>query len=112
MTNIFVGEFGRVIYVETGYNLTSATNVEIHFSAPPGGTSFVNSAAVSVLASNITNSACGIVFSAGKTVEYKLNQGDISGSAAAGNWSVHVEADFGPSVHLISSSFRFKAAMP
>jgi hypothetical protein len=112
MTNIFVGEYGKVIYVDTQYNLSSATNLEIHFSAPPGGTSFLNSTSVSVLASNLTNSACGVVFSANKTAVYKVNQGDISGSAAAGNWKVWIEADFGATVHLISSSFRFKASQP
>jgi len=111
MTDIYVGEYGKSLYVETGYDLSSATKVEIHFSAPSGGTSFVNSASVSVLAANLTSSACGI-FSANKTVEYILNQGDISGSAAAGTWKVWVEADFGSTVHLISSSFRFKAKLP
>jgi len=111
MTDIFVGEYGKTIYVETGHDLSSATNVEIHFSAPAGATSFVNSVSVSVLASNLTSSACG-VFSANKTVEYIVNQGDISGSAAAGTWKVWIEADFGSTVHLISSSFRFKAKYP
>jgi hypothetical protein len=112
MTNIFVGEYGKTIYINTQYDLVSASKVEVHFSAPPGGTSFLNSTSVSVLAANITSSACGTVFSAGKTVEYRVNQGDISGSAAAGTWKVWVEADFGATVHLISSSFRFKASMP
>ena len=111
MTNIYVGEYGKTIYVETGLNLSSATSVAIHFSAPSGGTSFTNSASVSVLAANLTTSACG-TFSALKTVEYIVNQGDISGSAAAGTWKVWVEAHFGASVHLISSSFRFKASLP
>lgn len=111
MTDIFVGEYGKTLYIETGYDLTSASGVEIHFSAPSGGTSFVNSASVSVLAANLTTSACG-TFSAGKTVEYVVNSGDFSGSAAAGTWKVWVEADFTGSVHLISSSFRFKVRAP
>lgn len=110
MTDIYVGERGKTLYIETGYDLSSASGVEIHFSAPSGGTSFVNSASVSVLAANVST-PCG-VFSANKTVEYVVNSGDFSGSAAAGTWKVWVEADFGGSVHLISSSFRFKARMP
>ena len=111
MTDIFVGEYGKTLYVETGYDLSSASKVQIHFSAPTGVGSFVNSASVSVLAANLTTSACG-VFSADKTVEYIINTGDISGSAAAGTWKVWVEADFGATVHLISSSFRFIAKDP
>ena len=110
MTDIFVGEKGKTLYVETGHDLSSATGVEIHFSAPAGGTSFVNSASVSVLAANVSG-ACGL-FSANKTVEYIINSGDFSGSAAAGTWKVWVEADFGATVHLISSSFRFIAKLP
>ena len=111
MTDIWVGEYGKTLYIGSDYDLSSATKVQIHFSAPTGVGSFVNSASVSVLAANYTSSACG-VFSANKTVEYIVNQGDISGSAAAGTWKVWVEADFGSTVHLISSSFRFKAKYP
>ena len=111
MTDIFVGEYGKTLYVNTGLNLSSATNVEIHFSAPQGTGSFINSASVSVLAADITTSACGL-FSALKTIEYIVNSGDFSGSAAAGTWKVWVEADFGASVHLISTSFKFKARHP
>ena len=110
MTDIFVGEYGKTIYVETGLDLSSATSVQIHFSAPTGVGSFVNSASVSVLAANVSG-PCG-VFSADKTVEYIVNSGDFSGSAAAGIWKVWVEADFGSTVHLISTSFRFKASLP
>lgn len=109
MTDIYVGEYGRTIYVETGYDLSSATGLEIHFSAPSGGTSFVNSASVSVLASNYTVSACGLIFSANKTIEYIVNSGDFD---VAGNWKGWIEADFGATVHLISSSFKFKASDP
>jgi len=108
MTAIFVGEYGKSLYVETGHNLSSATGVEIHFSAPTGGTSFVNSASVSVLAANITSSACG-VFSAQKTVQYILNSGDIN---VSGIWKVWIQAQFGASVRLISTSFKFKAENP
>ena len=114
MTDIFVGEKGKRLLVETGFDLSSATGVEIHFSAPPGGgTSFVNSASVSVLAANITTSACGI-FSALKTVEYIVNSADFSMSAGAGTktWKGWIEADFDAATHLISSSFRFVVSNP
>jgi len=111
MTDIFVGEYGKTLFIETGLNMSSATNVEIHFSAPSSGLGFVNSTSVSVLASNVTSSACG-VFSALKTVEYVINSGEFSGSLAAGTWKVWIEADFGATVHLISSSFRFLAKLP
>ena len=108
MTDIFIGEKGKTIYVETGFNLSSATKVEIHFSAPVGGTSFVNSASVSVLAANVTTSACG-VFSANKTAEYVINSGDFD---AAGIWKGWLRSEFDANTTLISSSFKFKVSAP
>lgn len=109
MTTIYVGEKGRTLYIDTGLDLSSATGVEIHMSAPVSGTSFVNSASVSVLGANVTSSACGTVISANKGVEYILNSGDVD---APGTWKAWIEADFGATVHLISSSFKFKAKNP
>ena len=115
MADLFIGEYGKTIYVETGFDLSSATGVEIHFSAPSGGIHFVNSASVSVLASNVTTSACG-VFSANKTLEYIINAGDFSAStsvnAAAGTWKGWIVADFGATKRLISSSFKFEVIAP
>ncbi len=115
MADLFIGEYGKTINVDTGFDLSSATGVEIHFSAPTGGIHFVNSASVSVLASNVTTSACG-VFSANKTLEYVINAGDFSGStsagAAAGTWKGWIVADFGASKRLISSTFLFEVDAP
>ena len=111
MSAIYTKSKGVVIYVATNYNISSATTLEIHFSAPPGGTSFVNSAtaSVSVLGSNFTSEACGI-FSANKAIKYAVNSGDFSGGA--GTWKCWVQAEFGTSTRLISSSFKFKVANP
>ena len=114
MTDIFVGEKGKTIYVDTQFNLSSATKVEIYFSAPSGGLSFVNSASVSVLANNKTTSACG-VFSADKAVEYIVNSGDFSGSVSgdpAGTWKGWIRAEFGANTTLISTSFKFVVSQP
>jgi hypothetical protein len=108
MTDIFVGEYGKDLYIQTGLDMSSATGIEVHFSAPSGGTSFVNSASVSVLAANYTASGCGI-FSADKTALYTINTGDID---IAGTWKVWLQVDFGSTKRLISSTFRFKAADP
>ena len=108
MTDIFVGEKGKTFFVQVGYDLSSASKVQIHFSGP-SSLGFVNSASVSVLASNLTTSACG-VFSADKTIEYIINSGDFS--AGAGTWKCWIEADFGAATHLISTSFRFKVSNP
>lgn len=112
MTDIYTRTKGVVIYVDTQYNISSATTLEIHFSAPAaGGNSFVVSAtaSVSVLGANFTTSACG-VFSANNVVKYAVNSGDFS--AGAGVWKCWVEADFGTSVRLVSSSFKFKVSNP
>lgn len=111
MSTIWETSKGITLYVDTGFNLSSATNVEIHFSAP--GISTVNSASVSVLAANVTTSACG-VFSANKAVEYITNSGDFSFSAdrqsvTCKGWIV---ADFDANTRLISSTFKFKVCKP
>ena len=109
MTALYTTSKGITIYVDTGYNLSSATNVEIHFSAPSGGNSFVNSASTSVLGSNFTTSACG-VFSAGKAVKWVTNSGDFSGGA--GTWRCWITAEFGAATRLVSSSFKFRVSNP
>lgn len=111
MSAIYTQSKGVVIYVATNYNISSATTLEIHFSAPTGGTSFVNSAtaSVSVLGSNFTTTACGI-FSASKAIKYAVNSGDFS--AGAGTWKCWVQAEFGTDTRLISTSFKFKVANP
>ncbi len=109
MSQIFVGEYGKTLFVETGHNLSSATGLEIHVSGPSSASSFVNSASVSVLTSNVTSSACDQIFSANKTVRYILNAGDI---VTAGTHKVWIQADFGALVRLISTSFKFLAKNP
>lgn len=109
MSDIFTVTKGVTIYVDTGYNISSATALEIHFSAPNGGNSFVNSASTSVLGANTTTTACGI-FSANKALKYVVNSGDFSGGA--GTWKCWVQAEFGASTRLVSSSFKFKVANP
>lgn len=111
MTDIYANSKGVTIYVDTGYDLSSATTLEIHFSAPSGGTSFVNSAtaSVSVLGANFTTSACG-VFSALKAVKYVVNSGDFSGGV--GTWKCWVQAEYGTLTRLVSSSFSFKVSNP
>lgn len=109
MTDIYANSKGVTIYVATGYNISSATALEIHFSAPTGGNSFVNSASTSVLGSNFTTSACGI-FSANKALKYVVNSGDFSGGA--GTWKCWVQAEFGTATRLVSSAFKFKVSNP
>ena len=110
MTDLYVNTKGVTIYVATNYNISSATTLEIHFSAPNGGTSFVNSAtaSVSVLGANFTTD-CGI-FSANKALKYVVNSGDFSGGA--GTWKCWCQAEFGPATRLVSSAFKFVVSNP
>ena len=114
MADLWVGEYGKTLLIETGFDLSSATGIQIYFSAPSGGIHF-STASVSVLASNVTTSACG-VFSANKTLEYIIKAGNFSAStsagAAAGIWKGYVRADFGGSKRLISTTFKFEVEMP
>jgi len=115
MADLWIGEYGKTLYVDTGFDHSSATNITIHFSAPSGGKHFLNSVSVSVLASNLTTSACGI-FSAKKTLEYIINAGDFTGTASAhaseGTWKGWVVSDFGATKRLISSTFKFAVEAP
>lgn len=114
MTDIFVGEYGKNIYVRTGFDISSATGIEIHFSAPSGGTSFVNSASVSILGADVTTTACGI-FSANVACVYKVNHASNSASSefnVAGTWKGWLVVDFGATKRLISDTFDFIASNP
>ena len=114
MADLFIGEYGKQLLIDTQFDLSSATSIEIRFSAPLGGIHFANSASVSVLAANTTTD-CGI-FSADNAVKYVINNGDFSAStsvnAAAGTWKGWLVCDFGASKRLISSSFKFEVVAP
>ena len=107
-TDIYVGEFGKRLLINLDYNVSSATTLEIHFSSSAG--TLVNSASVSVLGANTTATACGLIFSVNKAVEYILNSGDFS--AAPGKYKVWIEAQFSTTSRLISSTFEFVVTTP
>ena len=111
MSTFWEGSKGVTIYVDTGFNLSSATGLEIVFSGPSG--TVRNSASVSILAANVTVSGCG-VFSANNAVEYITNSGDFSMSAdrQTGIFKGYIAAQFGGSTTLISSTFKFKVCKP
>ena len=105
MTDIYLGEYGRVIYINTDYDCSSAQSVFVKFSASAG----TYSATCSVLASNVTSSA-GEVYSANKAVEWVIAN-DAFSATGADNFVAWVEATF-PSSKLISSTFKFKVSNP
>ena len=111
MTDIYTPSKGVTLYVDTGYDLSSATTLEIHFSAPSGGNSFVNSVSTSALGANVTTN-WGAVFSADNTLKYVVNSGDFSMSGEGGTWKAWVQAEYGSGTRLVSSSFRFKVSKP
>jgi hypothetical protein len=111
MTDIHTTAKGVTIYVDTNYDISSATTLEIHFSAPSGGNSFVNSVSTSALGANFTTSY-GAVFSADNTLVYKVNSGDFSMSGEGGTWKCWVQAEFGSEARLVSNSFRFRVDKP
>lgn len=105
-TDLYVGEFGKTVYVDCQYDLSSATLVLILMSASAG----TFSATCSVLGANYTASACGTVFSADKAVEYVVASGDFSGQADT--YTAWIEATFGTTAKLISSTFTFTVSNP
>lgn len=105
MTDLYIGEFGKQLYVDCQYDLSSATNVMLVMSASAG----TFSATCSVIAANYTTSA-GVIFSASKAVEYTFASGDFSGQADT--YKAWVRATFGTSAKLISSTFDFKVSNP
>jgi hypothetical protein len=107
MTDIYLGEFGKRVLVDLQYDISSATNVRILFSASAG----TFSATCSIVGVNTTVSACGTIFSAEKAVEYIVASGDFS-ATGADTYTAWVESTFGTSAKLISSNFRFKVSNP
>ena len=106
MTDIYVGEFGKQIIIGADYNLSSTTLVLLKASSSAG----TFSATCSVLGANTTVSAEGVVYSANRGVEYTLASGDFSGQADT--YKAWIEATFGTSAKLISSTFRFTVSEP
>ena len=62
MTDIHTTAKGVTIYVDTNYDISSATTLEIHFSAPSGGNSFVNSVSTSASSSASPGIVLGIFY--------------------------------------------------
>lgn len=102
MADLYASEYGKSVIVNCEYDLSSATEIRILFSA--SATTF--SATCSILAANYTTSA-GEVFSAGKAVEYLVGNGDFS--ASPGTYRAWIQATF-TGARLVSDSFEFIVA--
>ena len=111
MTDIHTTAKGVTLYIDTNYDISSATTLELHFSAPSGGNSFVNSVSTSALGANFTTS-WGAIFSADVTLKYVVNSGDFSMSGEGGVWKGWVQAEFGSGTRLVSNSFKFRVDKP
>lgn len=105
-TTIYLGEHGKTVYVDLQYDISSATNVRILFSASAG----TFSASVSTLGSNYTTS-CGDVFSLEKGIEYIVASGDFS-ATGADTYKAWIECTFAATAKLISDSFDFVVSNP
>ena len=105
-TDIFLGEYGRSVYVNLDYDISSATVRLIKFSASAG----TFSASVSILGANYTTSA-GDVFSANKAIVWEIASGDFS-ATGADDYVGWVDLTFGTNARLISSNFSFTVSNP
>lgn len=108
--DIFIGEYGRHIYLRSNIDLSAALSVALVFTDPSSSATFerFDIDGVSVLAADLTVSAFGVL-SAGRTVEYPISADEISTS---GDWSVYLRATLSAGERRISQPFRFTAANP
>ena len=105
MTDIYVNEYGKSLFVDLGYNIASATSARVKFSSSAG----TFSASVSILGANYTASACNTVYYANKAIEYVFTSGDFSGQVDT--YDAWVEVTFAAS-RLVSSTFKFTVSNP
>lgn len=107
MTDIYLGEYGKRVLIDLQYNVSSASNIRILFSSSAG----TYSATCSILGANTTVSACDSVFSANKAVEWVIDSSAFSATGAE-NYVAWVQATFGSTAKLISSTFTFEVTNP
>lgn len=94
------GQYGSNIYVYTGYDMSSYTNLNMIFFAPDG-TNFSRNAALGI---TTYSSSTGVVWAANMWCYYRVAQSDFS---QYGIWQARVEYT-DPSQFLLSAISYFQ----
>jgi len=106
------GEYGKILRINTGYNLGGATALSLSVTRPDGSVFTrdkndvsVGSATIQAEVEQPDGSVAQKTFTAGEYVEYTLQSGDIPDS---GRYRAKLQVDFGPTQRLITVSKVFK----
>ncbi len=102
------GEYGKILRINTGYDLSGATAISLSVTRPDGSSFVRDQNDVSIGNSTIQadvqqpdGSTVQKTFAAGEYVEYTLQDGDIPDS---GRYRAKLQVDFGPAQRLITVS--------
>lgn len=106
MTDLYLNEYGKNLYLDVDYAISSATAINVKFSCSAGSVTIAGSA----LGANYTSSACGTVFSAGRAIVLTFASGDFS-ATGADTYVGWAEVTFSGS-KLVSSTFAFTVSNP
>jgi hypothetical protein len=101
-----VGEIGKIIRVNTNFDLSSNTELTLEFTKPDGTilTKTKTSDGVSAPGVNVTDPDTGDVFEANEYMEYDFASGDLD---QAGVWYVEAKYTDGTPKFFIGDSAQF-----
>jgi hypothetical protein len=100
-----VGEIGKVIRVDTNFDLSANTELTLEFTKPDGTTlTKLTADGVSAPGVNVTDPDTGDVFTANEYMEYDTISGDLD---QAGIWSVEARYTDGTPKFYIGDTDTF-----
>ncbi len=112
MTVLVAGEYGKVLRINAGYDLSGATAFALTVTRPDASTFSAGTAQITVGAATIQakverpdGSVVQKTFIAGEYVEYTLTNGDIP---IKGRYHARLQADFGAAQRLRSIDKVFR----
>lgn len=99
-----VGEFGKIIRVDTNFDLSANTELTLVFTKPDGSTlTKVKTDGVSAPGITVTDPD-GVEFTANEYMEYDFASGDLD---QAGRWFVRAEYDDATPKNFIGDTVEF-----
>lgn len=100
-----VGEFGKILRLDTNFDMSANTELTLVFTKPDGSTLTKTKTVDSVSAPGIeVTDPDGVVFSANEYMEYDFVSGDLD---QAGRWFVRAEYDDATPKNFIGDTVEF-----
>lgn len=94
------GEYGYVIRISVGEDISSATNSLIFRSPEPHVVEKVRDSSDGLVVGNTTQVIDGVTYTANQYIEYTVQDGDIE--FPGNDWRVRVSAEFSPTLRKLT----------